>query len=568
MIRTLIIFLLFLFVPMSLHGAEVFIAVNQAGYLPHGSKQAVAVVPDLHGAGHYELVNTKTGTTVYRIKTTSSVYDPRSEQNLQHIDFSDFTGTGRFYLCGEGMRSLDFDIADNTYRQVLRLLLRSFYLQRCGVALNDPETGLQHPACHLDDGLVAHDDPINRKGTRVHATGGWHDAGDYGKYVSTTTVVIGRLLSLFEQDPPIRGDGWLDIPGGKNGVPDILDEARFGLDWLLKMQRSDGAVYRKLSGDHWPPLVPPDKDTQTRYLYGPATSDTAKFVAVMAAAARVFRSCDSEQAQRYLEAALKSWRHLEQIPLQRIDWVEGDDSGSGKYLYSEIDNEPSLTHDNDDRFWAAAELFITTGDKKYEVYMIEHIGEMNYSLFEWKDPSPLGMLDYLYHYREKGNPGLIQGIHRLLLKRAEELQRNVESGGYRIGNYRFIWGSNKMLAEDGVTLLYAARIFDSTKFLVSAQGHVDFLLGLNPFNQTFVTGVGERGVRNVHHIFARSVKKDIPGLLVGGPNTMAQAGIAPKGKGMLSYADDERSYATNEYAIDYNSSLIALLALLEQFDEK
>jgi endoglucanase len=513
-------------------------------------------------------VDAKTNKVVYRITTTPPVYDPYSEQELQHIDFTGFTDSGRFYLQGEGMRSFDFNIAHDTYRQVLRLLLRSYYLQRCGVALYDAENGLHHQACHLDDGQVAHDDPINKKGTRIDATGGWHDAGDYGKYICTTAVVVGRLLSLFEQDSSMAADSWLDTPEAENGIPDVIDEARVGLDWLLTMQRSDGAVYRKLSGAQWPPIVSPNEDSQPRYLYGPASSDTAKFTAAMAMAARVFQPYDNKLAQRYLKASLKSWHHLEQIPSQKVDWVEGDDSGSGKYLYSKVDNEHILTHDIDDRFWAAAELFITTGEATYENYLLTHISELTYYLFEWKDPSPLGMLDYLFHLGKQGNPMLIDTIHELVLKRAEELQQNVDSGGYRIGNHRFVWGFNKMVAEDGITLLYASRIFNNSKFLVSAQGHVDFLLGCNPFNQSFVTGVGEKRVRHVHHIFSRAVKRDVPGLLVGGPNEKAQAGIAPKNKGLLSYADNELSYATNEYAIDYNSSLIALLALIEQFDEE
>ena len=98
-----------------------------------------------------------------------------------------------------------------------------------------------------------------------------------------------------------------------------------------------------------------------------------------------------------------------------------------------------------------------------------------------------------------------------------------------------------------------------------AQAQLDYLLGANPHGQTFVSGVGERPVRHVSHIFARAIGQDIPGLFVGGANEAAQAGKAPKNLGLLSYIDDAASYATNEYAIDYNAALIGLVVQLMSY---
>lgn len=371
--------------------------------------------------------------------------------------------------------------------------------------------------------------------------------------MATTTVSIGRLLSLYEQYPQVFEDGQLQIPESGNGQPDLLDEMRVGLDWLLKMQRPDGAVYRKLSGEHWPIGLAPNEDKQPRYVYGMSTPETAKFAAVMAIAARVY---PSTVAQTYLQAAESAWRFLESHPQMQVDWVEGDDSGSGKYLGSDIDVEASLNTDQDDRLWAAAELLITTGNRHYQPYFEVN---QNYTLFEWKNPSALGMTNYLRHY--PSTPAADK-IRAKIQQRAKTLLDQVNQSGYRLANDRLIWGSNKMTAEEGITLVHAYQLTKNPNYLQAAIDQIDYLLGRNHFNQTFVTGVGTYPVQQTNHLWARAKNLYIPGLLVGGPNEDAQDDIAPKGRGVLSYVDDARSYATNKYAIDYNASLISLLVMV------
>jgi endoglucanase len=140
--------------------------------------------------------------------------------------------------------------------------------------------------------------------------------------------------------------------------------------------------------------------------------------------------------------------------------------------------------------------------------------------------------------------------------------QKVSLSGYRLANDNFIWASNKMAAEEGITLLYAYQVTGNQAYFTAAVDQLDYLLGRNHFNKSFITGVGSNSVRNVHHRIAQAKKIVIPGLMVGGPNTEAQDGIAPKGLGPLSYLDDDRSYATNEYAIDYNASVIGLMGML------
>jgi endoglucanase len=541
------------------------IVVNQVGYLPNSPKVALLVNNDTTQQ-KIELVHSNTKKTVQVIIPSQSMRDRDSNDRLQTIDFSQIKQAGNYFLRAGSIESYPFAIASNVYQEPIIKLLRSYYLQRCGVAIDDRVTGIRHAPCHIRDGVLAHQDATNSSAKLIPATGGWHDAGDYGKYVATTAVTTGRLLSLYENNPKAFPDRQLTIPESGNGIPDLLDEMRVGLDWMLSMQRSDGAIYRKLSGKNWPPIVAPDEDTQTRFIYDISTPETAKFAAAMAISARVYTPWQPQQSAIYLKASRQAWEYLQTQPKMKVDWVDGDDRGSGKYLESAIDNEPSLKIDTDDRLWAAAELFITTKEQKYDRYFLEHLPKFDYALFEWKDPSALGLLNYVSENATSQASEITLKIAQQILNRADALVKKVSTSGYHLANQQFIWGSNKMTATEGLTLILAYRMTDGTAYRQAAIDQIDYLLGRNPFNQTFVTGIGTHPVRHVNHIFARARKIDIPGLLVGGANNDAQDGLAPKNRGILSYLDNEKSYATNEYAIDYNAELIALMSMVASQD--
>ena len=536
------------------------IVINQVGYYPNSPKTALLINLNNPQAGKVQLVNLRTKRSVFETELAAPQADEKSKDVIQSIDFSKFKQEGFYYLKSGDIKSYPFQIGKNIYRDALNKLLRSYYLQRCGVAVRDAALGVNHPPCHINDGLIAHPDSFNQGGKQRRANGGWHDAGDYGKYVGPTAVTVGRLLSLYEQYPKLFTDRQLAIPESGNRRPDILDEVKIGLDWMLTMQREDGAIYRKLSGKEWPGAILPHQDQQPRYVYGISTPETAKFAAAMAMAQRIYAPFDSKLAQTYLKAAQKAWDFLQKEPSTKVDWVEGDDSGSGKYINDFP--ESRLQPDTNDRLWAAAELFITTGNSIFDQYLTQNFAAWTYTLYGWDNPSALGMIDYLMLTGRKGSDSLKQQIQEKLIQRADSLSQKVAASGYRLANQTFIWASNKMAAEEGITLLYAYRLTGNQDYFNVAVDQLDYLLGRNHFNKSFITGVGSNSVRYVHHRIAQAKKIVIPGLMVGGPNANAEDGIAPKGLGPLSYLDDERSYATNEYAIDYNASVIGLMGML------
>ncbi len=562
-----------------------FLAVNQVGYFPESPKIAFLVTPraitnvdtsplceteapresDTHDSCFSEnvrVVEQESGKTIQSIALGNPRNDLTSGDTVREINFSHVTSSGTYYLTFHHLRSYPFQIEKEVYDSALKTLLRSFYLQRCGVVIRDESTHIFHPACHMEDGVIAHDDAIHEKDEIWLAPGGWHDAGDYGKYVATTTIVIGRLLHLYENIPTLFRDGDLNIPESSNEIPDILDEVRVGVEWLLHMQREDGAFYRKIAGDDWPSLVPPHEDIQPRMVYGASTPETAKAIGALALAARIYQVFDEPFFQLCLEASERAWDYLQSHPTMTVEWEPGDDSGSGKYLASDIDREITLRRDRDDRLWAAAELWATTGKAKYHAYFASQAPSLPYTIFEWKNPAPLGFVKYLEQRDLPRQATLTEQIMTKVVTRAEKALKYIKTSGYHIANHRLIWGSNKMTLEQGMNLYHAHQLTKNQDFLVGAAEQLDYIFGRNPFNQSFVTGIGSKSVQHTSHIFARAEHIQIPGLLVGGPNESAQAGIAPKQEGLLSYVDDARSYATNEYAIDYNASLIALIGFI------
>lgn len=538
------------------------LAVNQIGYYPNGFKFAFLINSTTAETNRVEIVNFRTKRTAFVTQIGEKRRDTASQDIVQIINFTEFNKEGKYYLKYGNIESYPFDIGKDIYQDAFTKMLRSYYFQRCGVAIRDTITGIGHSPCHLNDGIIAHSDNFHQAGEVKRATGGWHDAGDFGKYVGPTTVTIGRLLSLYEQYPNLFRDRQLNIPESGNGRPDILDEVRVGLDWLMKMQREDGAVYRKLSGKEWPGMILPNQDIQPRLIYGISTPETAKFAAALAMAARIYTPFDTLLAQQYLKAAQKAWQFLENEPEMKVDWFAGDEGGSGKYLAGEWDTEESLTTDKDDRLWAASEMFVTTGNPTFQQYLEREIPSFPYTMFEWKDPSSLGMVNYLFQKRHQSSENLQQQIKDKLLGKADSFLEKIAKSGYRLVSDNFVWASNKKVAEEGITLMYAYKLTKNPEYLKGAIDQLNYLLGQNHFTLSFVTSVGTNSVKNVHHRMAVAKNTIIPGLMVGGPNTYAQDGIAPKDLGPLSYVDDVQSYASNEYAIDYNAPAIALMGMV------
>ena len=561
-------FILIGFISVNVYAAEpvtqASIAVNQIGYVNKWPKSAL-LVNSLSPEQEVLLVSEDADVEILKVKPAKQKL-AQSGVTVQWLDFSEVVQNGRYYLKQNELRSATFVINAFPFNNVNHYAMRSYYLQRCGIKISD-SSGLNHEACHLEDAIVANDDSSNRRGKPIQASGGWHDAGDFGKYIAPASAAVNRLLSLYENNPSFFTDNQLNIPESGNGVSDILDEVKVELEWMLSMQRQDGGVYRKLSGAHWPKVGSPDLDNQPRFIYGVSSPETAKFAASLALAGRVFREVDIDASERYLKASESAWRWLETESKQFVDAHPDDDKGSGRYLFSQTDQEASLKSDIDDRLAAAIELYLTTNKNEYFSYIEENIADVSYTLFEWKDISALS----LYHLMQKDkNPEsatIRKGIRNKLIDRAKKSLKTTMENPYGLANVRFVWGSNKMTAEEGITLVHAYQITNDKSYLKAAIGQLDYLLGRNPLAISYVSGAGDNAVRFPNHLHARSINALITGFMVGGPNSIGQDNITPKNLGALSYIDNDHAYSSNEYAIDYNSAFIGLVVSLMALSE-
>lgn len=563
--RQLCYLLSFLVIPALLSSAEFYAAskpreadtgekvfVNQVGYLPNHLKRVVSA----EEAGEFILLAEESKEEMYK-GTLRPVNDRTSERVIWQGEFTSFTTPGRYRILVPGVgESYSFVIGPDVYNNPLKLGTRFLYLQRCGIELNDLETtGHYHPYCHLKDGFLARADQFYKANEKIFSVGGWHDAGDYGKYVSTTTVTAAQMLTAYELWPEKFYDGQFDIPESGNGIPDLLDEARIGLEWLFTMQRPDGAVYHKLSGSRWPSIATtPDFDRQPRYIYGISTADTGKFVATMAIAARIYEEVDPAFARKALVAAEKSWEFLCENPDFIWDHSGFDDEGSGAY--------DSAT-DRPDRLWGAFELAALFGRDDYltEVVDLEKVKGGEESLdrptpLSWSDSALLGYFHYVR--AERVDPDLQKIIEELIIEAADaDLLRTKESGyGYSLKFSDFAWASNKEGLARGITMILAHQLRPNPEYMEAALAQLDFVLGLNPLSKCFVAQLGTNTVRNPHHRLVASRRKPLPGLVVGGPNNNSESLVEPVNQGPFSYADAQNSYSSNETAIDYNAAFI------------
>jgi endoglucanase len=512
--------------------------LNQAGYQPHASKTALLIEADSSSAQVATLERLEDGAR-FKVPVGPVVYDRLSGQRVRAADFSSVQAPGTYQLSSSGLVSASFEIGANVYEPVIDALLKSYRLQRCGVTLEDATGPFSHPACHL------HRATVRGALATLDASGGWHDAGDYGRYVATTAVVIGRLLFVSATSlPALRAR--------------LLDEVRVGLDWLISVQQADGAFYRKVGGTQWPADLSPNDDVQPLWAYGPGTAETAKAVAALAQAARVFARDDAAYAQKCRRAAERGWGSLLLHPDFELDWVSTDDEGTGAYRASDYDREDSLKTDHDDRLWAAVELYLAGVTSPAISRWVVRAGSTPLTLFEWKDPSALALEELAFTSLPLPE-GLREGCHRAIIERADTLLEAVGQTPYGLASQRFIWGSNKLVAEEGLVLALAYRLTKGIQYQRAAQVQIDYLLGRNPFGRSYVSGIGSRPVRHVNHIWGRTIGQSPPGLLVGGPNQNDPSGKTPLEWGIWSWVDDDRAYGSNEYAIDYNSALIGLL---------
>lgn len=550
--------------------------LSAIGYHPQGAK--VAVLEDVPADRDVSVVlfdperrNPRmpllVGTTVYKFHKPAS-FKKKSQQGPPTrsilLDFTDFQVPGTFELRVEGteIKSPPIKISDYLYWDALRPVVKSFYFQRCGQEIEDRAVGVYHAACHLKDADFIRS-PQSRSPLMddVDVVGGWHHGGDYTKYTTSTALSIAKLLAIHEWNARPYKYFRLEYPLheiSQGQANDLLHEVKVGLDWLLVMQRRDGAFYRKVAGLQWPGnQVGPDDDLQKRYIYGISTLDTANAAAALAMAAREYRKSDLGFSIRCLRAAEKAWIYLQNQPQLKIERTDRDQLGSGEFI------EPGMTSDLSQRLWAATELYITTGKPEYHQYFTAQVRQMPLQRFSWQNPMMQGAVDYVL-YAPDQNPQITAWLRGQVVQLADAIVKDVATAGlpWPSGLKRYERASNRAVVERAAILLAAYRMTDQARYRDAASRSMSYLLGVNPFGHAYVSGLGDVSIQKPAHRWMSASKKTIPGFLVDGPDEVSGVAMVPVGQGAASYVDDPVAASVNESTLLNNAGLAYVLAVL------
>lgn len=538
------------------------IKVDQVGY-PRGSRK-LAVVVSSAPADAFSVRRAADSSLAFKGRLSPEVFDADSGDRVRLADFTRLDEGGAFYVEVEGVgRSWEFRVGEDVYARAFYLSMRSFYGQRCGTAvdLGAEFPGYAHAACHTEGAFH----PSSGREGPAPSVRGWHDAGDYGRYVVNSGITTGTLLWTWELFGRRFGGLRLDIPESGDAVPDFLDEVRWNLDWMLSMQDADGGVWHKQTSERFADFVMPEQDALVSHVVGTgrrpfkSSCATADLAAVAAVAARVYRPFDAAYARENLDAARRAWAWLDRHPSETFKNPPGVSTGE----YGDGVCE-------DERLWAAAELWRTTREEVFQRHFLKNFDAQRKALRpsrpqSWANVTPLAL--WSYALAGGGHAATAAAIRRDALRAADEIVRRTERHGYRVSltTEDYEWGSNSVVANYGMQLLVANALRADRRYVAAALENLHYLLGRNTFSLSFVTRVGANPFRRPHHRPSAADRhaEPWPGLLSGGPNRKPQD-PAMKSLGKLPparmYLDVEESYASNEVAINWNAPLVFLLA--------
>ncbi|MFN6945025.1 MAG: glycoside hydrolase family 9 protein [Cytophagaceae bacterium] len=597
------------------------IRVDQFGYLCDAQK--IAVIADPQTGYNSGLSFTPSATLEVRrwddhevvfsdeiTEWNGGAVHAQSGDRVWWFDFTDLTEAGSFYIFDpvQNVRSYQFEIAANVYENVMKAAVRSFYYQRCGVAKIAPhaEAGYTDTPCHLgnqqDTDCRLHNN-TNASTTRdLH--GGWHDAGDYNKYVNFTWETLINMLLAYEENPAIWGDDY-NLPESGNGIPDILDEIKFEMDWLLRMQEPNGSVLSVIGGGG---AAPPSADNQPRR-YGPATTSASlTFAGVCALAAIQFRSLGVPAMTAYSNT-------LEMAAINAWNWALANPNIT---FFNQPNNIAAGEQETDEygricrRVAASCFLYALTNDNAYRTYFDNNY--MNINMMNWWFiyPFECAPQDVLLYYTKL--PGATVAVSNNIWQRYTASMGNADhanlpsftnqTDAYRayVMDNNYTWGSNASKSKQG--LIYTNMIFfnrdvdNHEHYKNAASGFIHYLHGVNPVGLVYLSNMNPLGAESsVNELFhswffdgnplwdrvGTSTYGPAPGFLTGGPNIYWDLdGCCPGGCGgfnaqcvnleppanqppQKSYRDwntswPQNSWSVTENSIGYQTAYIKLLS--------
>jgi endoglucanase len=550
------------------------IKLNQLGFYPSSPKTALAVLNNNTPTPFY-IVSQDRLDTLYTGALSNYASFSMTGENLRKADFTDFNSIGYYYLNVPGIGySHPFEIKPAVHREVSKAGLKGFYYQRASTALDVSNAGIWARAKgHPDNQVYVHNSAANvyrPTNTIISCPRGWYDAGDYNKYVVSAGISTFMLLSMYEHYPSYFDTLNLNIPESGNAVPDVLDEALWEIRWLLTMQDPyDGGVYSKLTSPNFDGTIMPSASSLPRYVVKKTTPATLDFAATLAQAARIVKLFDAQLpglADSCINASMKAWRWARKNPIEQ-------------YIQSEMSN-PSIStgeygdaNPADEFQWAAMELYATT---KIDSFYTLSGAIININPPTWSSLRALGYLS-LTHLRTLLPTGTdTSGIKSKVKAQADYLKGRAAICPYGTSMYDswvFNWGSNSNAASHGLMLLQTFDLTKDSSYLKIAIADLDYILGRNGANYSFITGYGAVSPMDIHHRIsgADGAAEPVPGLMAGGPNVDSPSDCGgsstyPSTFAGKAYLDAYCSYSTNEIAINWNAPFAYLSNVIEAIE--
>ncbi|MCR5249352.1 MAG: glycoside hydrolase family 9 protein [Lachnospiraceae bacterium] len=586
--------------------ARALILTNQLGYIEDAAKKAT-LLNDSDKPVSFSLID-ENGRVAYEGKSIPYGYDADSGDMVHVLDFSEADAPGEYCIEAEdGARSRSFSIGvSSVYSSLLYDSLNYFYQNRSGIEIESSlicsgdGSELSRAAGHTPD-LASVDQcwGYSASSGTQDVSGGWYDAGDHGKYVVNGGISLWLLQNMYEAalycgTEAAYADGTMSIPENGNSFPDLLDEARWEMEWMFTMLVPDGScrdmVYHKVHDIKWTGLgVAPADDPQERILKPPTTAATLNVAACAAQASRLWAGIDKAFAEECLDVAVRCYDAACDHP----DMYAPLDESVGGGAYGDDDV-------SDEFYWAATELWLTTGEENYHKDMKsspwylavpetmdggESVGACG--SFDWGHTAALASMSICLNedacdsseYKKTKDNLLETAEHYLSLcdEQGYGQPYAASSIAYNDPDNGYIWGSNSVVADNAVILAYAYLISGDSAYFDGAVSGMDYLLGRNPMDYSYVTGYGSHAVTYPHHRFwAKQIDDSFPmapaGVLSGGPNSGMQdpwvrgmgwkKGTIPPAK---CYLDHIEAWSVNECTINWNAPLAWLSGFLTEY---
>ncbi|WP_179318112.1 glycoside hydrolase family 9 protein [Winogradskyella helgolandensis] len=598
-----------------------YIVVDQFGYRPTSEKIAILRDPisgfdaseSFAPSYAYAIVDATTNTQVYlghTVPYNSGMEDPSSGDRVWWFDFSAFETPGTYYILdiNQNLKSYDFVIAEDIYNDILKHAVRTFYYQRAGYAKEATYAGSNWAdgASHLgplQDTQARRWDSPNDASTEKDLSGGWYDAGDYNKYTTWTANYIVDLLKAYIEKPDVWTDDY-NLPYSGNGIPDLIDEIKWGMDHLLRLQESDGSMISIVDLSH---ASPPSSATG-QSLYGAVnTSSTLASAGAFALGSKVFDVLgESDYASTLEQSAIDAWNWAYENP--NVIWE------NNSVAYNSLDIGAGQQETNDDgrfafKMRAAIHLYDITLDSNYRTFIDNNYQNSHLILWNYAYPFEQTDQETLLYYTSipSATPEVVTAINSTY-ENAMNTAANFgaltnETDPYLAHLTDYVWGSNGTKSRKGLMFMdyinYDINSANNIDAFRAAERYIHYLHGVNPLNFCYLSNMydygGDHGVNEFYHTWFSdgtdwdNAQNDVygpaPGYVVGGANPFYDwDGCCPSGCGsqtcdanqvaringqpkQKAYDDFNTTWPMNSWEVTENSNnyQVAYIRLLSKF---